>query len=345
MISLEDILVIVQGPEYESTKTSIEYLRSFGFSKENIILSTYEKEKDQEHIDYDCLIAEVNEIKPNTNYNFDVLNKNNYANQILTTSNAFKTISEMGLAYKYVIKIRSDEYYEDYSPLIKKMEDSPSKITCSNLFFRKDFPFHIGDHIMGGTYKNMAGMFATCSEKLVDPVSSPEKLQNYLLKDKYKKYIFNGYYKNGVSKFVEILETNVAPECRLAINYLIYKGKEPLCENHKELMNDYFDVIDIGNMGNFLFNWRGMNISVNEESHEDILATILKGPKYNCTTCPSRILCQQRKRQAQIYNTFDNCILDMRELYDLVDDAAIYNTMYKPHRIAKKFEKFINFEM
>jgi hypothetical protein len=341
MISLEDILVIVQGPEYEATKTTIEYLRSFGFSKENIILSTYKKEE-KEAIEYDCMIAEVNEIKPNTNYNFDVLNKNNYANQILTTSNAFKTISELELSYKYVIKIRSDEYYEDYSGLIEKMEDNPSKIICSNLFFRKDFPYHIGDHIMAGTYKNMAGMFAACSEKLVKPVSSPLELQNYLLKDNYKKYIFNNYY-NGPSKFIEMLEINNPPECRLAINYLIYKGHEPLCKRHKELMNKYFDVIDIGKMGKFNFNWKGLGITINEENNDDILATILKGPKYNCTTCPPRILCQQRKKQAQLYNTFENCIFNMRELYDLVDDAAIFSSVYKPHRIAKKFERLIDF--
>lgn len=69
---------------------------------------------------------------------------------------------------KYAIKVRADEFYEDFSKFIILMKKSPNKLTTHNMFFRKlgQYPYHISDHVIGGTTENLLKMFTMCKEML-----------------------------------------------------------------------------------------------------------------------------------------------------------------------------------
>jgi hypothetical protein len=69
---------------------------------------------------------------------------------------------------KYSIKVRADEYYENWGPFIDKMTNEPTKILTNNVFFRKveRYPFHISDHIIGGLTENLLTMFRNTKRSL-----------------------------------------------------------------------------------------------------------------------------------------------------------------------------------
>ena len=48
---------------------------------------------------------------------------------------------------EYVIKTRSDEFYDDLTPFIEKFLEDEEKIVCGNIFVRNSIPYHFGDHI------------------------------------------------------------------------------------------------------------------------------------------------------------------------------------------------------
>ena len=68
----------------------------------------------------------------------------------------------------FSIKVRADEYYQNWEPFINKMTGEPDKIITNNVFFRKveRYPFHISDHIIGGLTSNLLKMFQNTKQNL-----------------------------------------------------------------------------------------------------------------------------------------------------------------------------------
>lgn len=66
----------------------------------------------------------------------------------------------------YVIKIRADEYYNDFSIFIDEIKNNKDKIITTNIFFRKTtrYIYHISDHIIGGLTENIKKMFENCKK-------------------------------------------------------------------------------------------------------------------------------------------------------------------------------------
>jgi hypothetical protein len=69
---------------------------------------------------------------------------------------------------KYVVKIRSDEWYHNLYPILQQCKETPDKIITNNVFARKisRFPFHMSDHIIAGTKENMFQLFETSKNNL-----------------------------------------------------------------------------------------------------------------------------------------------------------------------------------
>lgn len=122
----------------------------------------------------------------------------------------------------YVIKLRGDEYYSNLDYVAYEVAMNPFKLQCSPIFFRhwEFMPYHISDHIIGGTLENVKLMF--------------EKTK-YNLKHKLVYNIQNG------AKF-DFWE----PEINLTRSYLM--GKEPHRWGDidgRQLMVDNFDILNI----------------------------------------------------------------------------------------------------
>jgi len=76
---------------------------------------------------------------------------------------------------EYAIKVRADEWYNDFTQYIQVMKESSDKITTHNMFFRKigQYPYHISDHIIGGRTENLCKMFSMCKKNLEERKSLP----------------------------------------------------------------------------------------------------------------------------------------------------------------------------
>jgi hypothetical protein len=77
---------------------------------------------------------------------------------------------------KYSIKLRSDEFYSDLNPFMKKIKENPDKIITNDVFFRKSSfkRFHPSDHLVGGKTQLMRKIFT----KAKNYSENPKEIQN-----------------------------------------------------------------------------------------------------------------------------------------------------------------------
>lgn len=107
----------------------------------------------------------------------DYINKNNIENRQNIYLQVFTSLSGLQKCKtKYAIKVRADEWYDDFSKFIMIMTKTPNKITTHNMFFRKlgEYPYHISDHVIGGTTENLLKMFTMCKKMLDTKQTLPD---------------------------------------------------------------------------------------------------------------------------------------------------------------------------
>ena len=233
---MNDVTIIIQGPMGQKIANglakgikNLETYVQFG----KIIISTWKN----------------NPIRPSkkflSKHNITMIEsdpdiyKNMYSNanmnyQVASTLNGLKKVDT-----KYVIKIRSDEYYSDLSKFIEKIKNNPEKIITNNFFFSQDDyePFHPSDHVIGGTTENLLSMFnyafKVCSKELgsIPLASNYFNLPNWRNRDGNRQ---------------------VSPETFLCFCYLLSKGVKLDLKKSKEIMKKYYDVVPVTSMGSFI---------------------------------------------------------------------------------------------
>lgn len=137
--------------------------------------------------------------------------------QILSTLNGLRFIET-----DYVIKLRGDEYYSNLDYVAYEIAMNPNKIQCSPVFFRhwSFMEYHISDHLIAGTTKNLKLMFE----------STKFNLENGLV-----------YHIRDGEKF-DFWE----PEINLTRSYLMAKdSKRWSIVDGRTLMVDNFEILDI----------------------------------------------------------------------------------------------------
>lgn len=350
MNSEANVAIIIQGPLHinglSNLKKSLMYLDSF-FPNYDIVISSFDTPKEDK--DFKTISDFKEWSKVSYIYSeklkdfgpFNLLNANNYANQVLTSAYGFKFFEkQVEDKYRFAIKIRTDEYFENYVPLLEKMRSNPDKIFCSNIFFRKDFPYHIGDHIIAGSYKKLKEFFLSSYTELVERVVNPAYFEDRMKNDRYAEYLYN----TDITSFNATNETCVPPECRLAINYLLHKNENPVCANHKSLMQKYFEVIDVSTMGEFECRSNYWKFKLNKENYSNILHEIMHKSENKCLdkNCPDFLICDKLVRQAMLYSLMNNSINSIDELCDLTDDYKMYASVYRPWKNIPEFSKKIH---
>ena len=147
---LNDVTIVLQG------RTSEECFNLWlqNYSDYNVVISTWT----------DCAI-DFSKIELPAKWR---LIKTTYPyTRLSTDSNLdYQLITTLGGLYeartKWVIKMRLDEYWSNMQAVYDKMLIDENKIVCGSMFFRpmiNQYPWHISDHIMGGTVDNMKLMF------------------------------------------------------------------------------------------------------------------------------------------------------------------------------------------
>ena len=171
-----DYTILLQG---RIEKRAIDFWVN-NYPNENICVSIWEDD-----IDYNF---PKNWIVVKTKKPIERIGYKNFDLQLISTINGLKEINT-----KYVIKMRSDEYWSNINEIIKLIDDDNDKVICGSLFFRPIgmHPFHISDHILAGKKENI-------------------------------ELMFNSAYKNLINNFWEF----PIPECQLGLAYLWNKDSE-----------------------------------------------------------------------------------------------------------------------
>jgi hypothetical protein len=150
-----NIDLIIQGP-IDGNNVFLSKMSTLCKQFNNVVISTWDHEDSNVWMDqlskYDNVKIFSQELPPkpliNTGEPYKgILAQSTFYWACLSTLNGLKE-SEA----EYIIKMRSDEYYEDFSIIKKELRKSNNKFICGNIFYKrvhKGSPYHIGDHVYG----------------------------------------------------------------------------------------------------------------------------------------------------------------------------------------------------
>jgi hypothetical protein len=134
-----------------------------------------------------------------------------------------------------VIKIRSDEFYSDISPIVDAIKSNINKLVTTDVFFRNcKMPWHPADHIVGGTTSTMTDTFKLAKEicEGLEPSHSKQLLK--YIKDATGKEFIAAEQILGISATISQVPAN--------------KLKEPDCAS---IMKELFHIVPTEQLGMF----------------------------------------------------------------------------------------------
>jgi hypothetical protein len=339
---MSNIAVIIQGPlnDVYSLYKNINYLKRF-VDEQDILISTWDNERNLHLLsDFNTgiILSDVKPIKKSC-LHFPLINKNNYFFQTYSTAIGIANLIQRN-EYEYIIKLRTDEYYEDYGALIEIICNN-NRIVSSSLFYRNDIPFHIGDHVLAGPAEEMFLMFEKAIAELMR-LRSQEYFLQELLSDKYSEILYNNTHAD-LCNMVPFKLTNITPEQRLTIAYL--SQKEAMCdikvENHPTFMKQYFTPFDVRLTKKYRCVANSLNrLVITEHNIGDLDTTIMTDPNFVCTDCLPHILCEKTINQANIIKLLRSIVTDNSTITALKDDSAIFNSLHAPHKVLPEFKNW-----
>ena len=199
---------------------------------------------------------------------------------LYTMSNGFREVSN-----PYVIKMRSDEYYSDFSRLIEVFNENPDKFICGNIFCKPTWPYigdddawkfkrkhgiHIGDHVFMAKTKHLYAatnnLFALYDNDTdiyeADTFSSKEEA------DEFKNQTWHRFVdRNRATHVPDILhpKDKLCPETILYCSWLWAQG---ITQGKWSKWNEYdqpFKVVDINSLGQYVARWNNAGITFSSE--------------------------------------------------------------------------------
>lgn len=138
---------------------------------------------------------------------------------------------------KYAIKVRSDEYYSDLSPIMRMFLLDDNKLVTNDVFFRRIsyLRYHPSDHIMVAKTEKF--------KKLLELLMYDcEYNQNALKYAPFNQHDFFLFVEQQIGiKWVELHERNGIHPYKIPSEY----------EEVKELMIKYFDIVSCSMLGDY----------------------------------------------------------------------------------------------
>lgn len=230
---MNDLAIIIQGPLNPISIGNIPNYKKFG----KVFVSCWEDDDESLISAYQDIVH----IKNSWKENLDISNPQNLYRQTITTLSGLHAASD----YKYCIKVRSDEYYSDLTLLIEKIKSNPSKIICSNIYFRQKWRMHISDHILGSTRENLLKTFNLVKAKC----ELPGKV-----------------YKHHPPEV--LITTSFLQACKETC--LDHVDRRNNTNEEKKIISQYFDIIPIRVLGKIHFKIQypgGKHIYLDKEDH------------------------------------------------------------------------------
>ncbi len=229
-----DFTILIQGKLNRISVDNIPTYMQYG----NVIVSCYNDDYDIDHENFEIVRSKDDA------YNF--FNTENIYRQSLTTLAGLKKTKTT-----HTIKVRSDEKYTNLQPIIDKINDNPNKFITNNIWFTdiETEPFHPSDHLICAKTESLIKTFSLV----------------ILLCEQYKGFpechlpgsLFNLFWLNHIS-----VETMIFLSFIYSHEYhlnLPTKNKEDI----RQIMNKYCDLVDIEDLGPYIFTQQGVHYTTN----------------------------------------------------------------------------------
>lgn len=144
-----DLSILIQGPASQKSD-GFKILNKY---KEhgNILVSCYEEDETQFLSEFD-FIEVIKSETPRIKEKVGVDHGSTFYYALYTTFKGLQKIKS-----EYTLKIRSDEYFSNLSPIIECISKNPNKLVCGNIFYKpwNIFKGHMGDHIFACKTKTL----------------------------------------------------------------------------------------------------------------------------------------------------------------------------------------------
>ncbi len=244
----DDISVLIHGRvNYKLILLLQEILKS-GIPEDRIILSLWD---DVDKLVLDDIQSLFSLKNVYLNKYPSIIGKNNLANRYYATTSSLFGLEKIKTGT--VIKFRGDEFYSRIIKIYDQYFKNPEKIITTNIFFRPTeyWPYHIGDHVMMGKTSDMLDMFNRVKVK-IDTYDKEANLNLNLRTIANENTNLLWFEKKDIANGYEYYHQLLPFEMLLTVEYLKTKNEIINFSRHKELMNKYFDVMDVNELKPFL---------------------------------------------------------------------------------------------
>jgi len=260
-----DFSFVFQGPLHKNFIYGL--LNNYKEYTDNIIVSHWNNDDPEllEYLTNGDIPCKLVSNEYHTNYN--VYNQQNVYYQTLTTLYGIREART-----QFVLKLRTDQWFGNLTPILDKIRESPEKFVCSNLHFRPDhyYQYHPSDKLYGGNRKlieetirimyqritnnvpaMMAGAYMYTDDR--DIVSEERMMEDIgvynhnqagrpiLTKDREKPLI--GTIKVFPSNYIGLV-----PEVILGTSFLMAKGIYPDPNDSVRIVKENFDIVRVEDM-------------------------------------------------------------------------------------------------
>lgn len=199
---------------------------------------------------HDKFLTEIQEMVKDKNTNISLLIydpnwKESYNNEQNRYSHFFSVqLALQACSTPYAIKMRSDEFYSNLSPIVNAVKKHKTKLITNEVFFRNAvIPFHPSDHLVAGGVEMMLETFATakllCENNLTSTTAHLLKYTKEKNNTLYTKFhIENGWLAAEQHFALGAIASQSAPN----------KLKDP---DHVPLMKEIFHIVPCSELGLF----------------------------------------------------------------------------------------------
>ncbi len=181
--------------------------------------------------------------------------------QTITVHNALKTIST-----EWVIKIRSDEYYENWDMFIDLMVTNPKRLTTTNIFAFKHtcFPLHISDHVFGCKTSLLQKTYGQLYNHVVVNHLKSEISYQHFKEHLFDKIVQSDNLQDTPITFYTDVNTS---EQLISIHFLYANYKHEILndqnystpnnlQNARRIMHSFFEICPVQYMQPFMWSYK-----------------------------------------------------------------------------------------
>jgi len=342
--------IVIQGAiaDYGILKKNIDLVRKY-FPEEDIVISTWksksftDKQKQSFFCDEDDNLYGIKTVRSDEKVfskwkpGLEVVNGGNIIYQCHTTHAGVNYFRQKG-GYSHIIKIRTDECYDSLNIFEKKMRQADDKILCLSLFFRKDFPYHIGDHLLGGRIENVEQLFLNILNYSHSIMAGEkgELFESEVVENKWSKRIWTNR-ESEFTKLINLTHSDIPPEVKLCTEYISLKEKRDIkASEHVELTKKYFDTFDVRMLRRFYFSANSIcgGVSISDKNIEEDGNIFI--PDASCEPHADWILCSICFGRALLDELIKSELRSMDDLKLLESDFEKYCSVWKPSLVNEK---------